>query len=57
MLTIEQIRKRLADRNLAAVAEKIGIHHQSLYRIMKGAEPSYRVAKALSDYLEESCRI
>jgi len=57
MLTIEQIRKRMQDRNIKAVAEAIGVHQQSLYRIMAGSEPSYRVLKLLSDYLEETCRL
>jgi hypothetical protein len=57
MLTIQQIRARLADRNLRVVAEAIDVHPQSLYRIMNGTEPSYRILRALSDYLEATCRL
>lgn len=57
MLTIQQIRARLADRNLRVVAEAIDVHPQSLYRIMNGTEPSYRILCALSEYLEATCRL
>lgn len=58
MLTLEQIIKRLADRNLHKVAEGADIHRQTLYRIASGqTQPSYETLRKLSDYLEDSCRI
>lgn len=58
MLTLEQIRDRLADRNLHQVAERAGIHRQTLYRIASGqTQPSYETLRKLSEYLEASCRI
>lgn len=58
MLTIEQIRERLADRNLHQVAERAGIHRHTLYRIANGTTSStYETIKKLSDYLEQTCRI
>lgn len=54
MLTIEQIKARLADANLKRVAEKSGIHPASLYRLMNDEnEPMYSTVKTLSDYLEQ----
>lgn len=53
MLNVEQIRKRLEHSNLKAVAEAIGIHYNTLYRLMKtDADPSYSTVKTVSDYLE-----
>ncbi len=53
MLTLEEIKKRLAESNLKAVAEKAGVHYNSLYRLAKAdANPSYDTVKKLSDYLE-----
>lgn len=52
MLTLEQIKERLQDSNLAKVAQKAGIHYNSLYGLMKGRNPSYDTVKKLSDYLE-----
>lgn len=53
MLTVEQIRERLKHSNLKAVAESIGIHYNTLYRLMNtDADPSYSTVKTVSDYLE-----
>lgn len=55
MMTIEQIKRRLADSNLSAVAEKSGVHPATLYRMMAGDSPTkplYETVKTLSDYLE-----
>ncbi len=53
MLTLEEIKKRLAESNLKAVAKKAGVHYNSLYRLTKAdANPSYDTVKKLSDYLE-----
>lgn len=54
MLTIEQIRERLQDRNVSAVADALNISRHTITNIKKGAGvvPSYKTVKALSDYLE-----
>jgi transcriptional regulator with XRE-family HTH domain len=54
MLTIEEIRERLKDRNLRAVSEFAGVNYAALCNIYKGASnPSYRTLKTLSDYLTQ----
>lgn len=56
MLTVEQIAARLADRRVPLVAAATGLHHNTIYAIRDGkvSDPSHRVIKALSDYLEEN---
>lgn len=51
MLTNDQIRAALADRNLREVSRRIEIHPNTLSRIRKGAAPSYQTARILSEYL------
>jgi len=53
MLTIEQIREKLADRNVTVVAEKTGIHRMTIYRLINGSMATYDTIKKLSDYLTE----
>lgn len=58
MLTLEQIRLRLTDRRLPAVAAATGLSHQTLWRITKGqANPTQDTMRRLSEYLEATCRI
>lgn len=52
MLTIEQIKEKLKDRNISAVAKALGVHQNTLYRLDE--KTSYKVVKALSDYLESN---
>lgn len=53
MLDLFEIRERLKDRKLTAVADAIGIHKVTLYRIASGGgEPSYETLCLLSDYLQ-----
>lgn len=54
MLTISQIRERLADRRLQAVADATGVHYNTLRAIVRGdnTNPTHRVIEALSEYLE-----
>lgn len=54
MLTVEQMKEKLADRNLEVVAERTGLSRQTLSHIRTGklTNPSYKTIKALSDYLE-----
>jgi hypothetical protein len=54
MLTLEQIRERLADRRLMVVAEKTGLHYNTVLAVRKGKKSvEYQVVKALSDYFSE----
>lgn len=54
MMTLDQIRLALADRKLTVVAEKTGLHYNTLYSLMRGENPDPRLStiKTLSDYLE-----
>lgn len=53
-MTIEQIVKALADRNLMAVSTATGIGYQTVRNIARGItkDPHYSVYKALNDYLK-----
>lgn len=52
MLTIDEVRVALSDRNLREVARRIGVSYPTLWRIATGkAEPSYQTLTTLSDYL------
>jgi hypothetical protein len=53
MMTLGQIQECLKDRRPGAVAEKTGLHVNTILRIRNGGIPSYAVAVALSEYLEE----
>jgi hypothetical protein len=54
MMTIEAIRLALRDRRISMVAEATGLHYNTIrgVRDNEDANPSYKVLKALSDYLE-----
>jgi transcriptional regulator with XRE-family HTH domain len=54
MMTLEQVRQHLKDRRLTVVADRTGLHYQTVWRISAGEaeKPSYEVIKRLSDYLE-----
>ena len=53
MLTLDQIRAAMRDRRLAKVAEETGLHYNTIREIRDNpdANPTYKVIKALSDYL------
>lgn len=52
MLDLAEIRERMKDRKVTAVAEATGLHKQTVYRAVWGAvAPSYETVKLLSDYL------
>jgi len=53
MEKLEELRKKLADRNLSKVAILAGIHPNSLYRLMKndGYRPNMRTVEKLEEYL------
>ena len=54
MMTLEQIRKALSDRMPAKIAEATGLHYNTIREVRDNPEanPTYKVLKALSDYLE-----
>lgn len=54
MLTLEEIRKRLADRRIDIVAEATGLHRNNVARIRDGqnTNPKATTLEALSRYLE-----
>lgn len=57
MMTLEQIRTALADRNIQAVAKATGIHRETIYKLAKDqGQPLYITAKKLSDYLQREIR-
>lgn len=52
MLTLEEIRDELADRNLRAVAANCGIGYNTLRRILAGeSDPRVSVIEKLSCYI------
>lgn len=54
MLSLEEIRKRLSDRNLREVSRRTGIGYAYLAAIASGTRnnPTYAILKPLCDYLE-----
>jgi len=54
MMTIEAIREALRDRRINMVSRATGLHYNTIKGVRDNADanPSYRVIKALSDYLE-----
>jgi len=53
LVTFEQIRTSLDDRSVEKVAERTGIHRNTISAIRAGTNqnPTYATIKALSDYL------
>lgn len=53
MLNLEKIKKALEDRNMEIVAERTGIHRNTISAIRSGSNqnPTYATLKTLSDYL------
>lgn len=52
MLTIDEIRETLRDRNLAEVARRAGVGYPTVRRLMAGKSARYEAIAALSDYLQ-----
>ena len=52
MLSLPEIKKLLEDRQLNIVSERVGIHSNTIYRLMKVEKADYETIKKLSDYLE-----
>lgn len=56
MLSIGTIRKRLKDRKIGLIAQVTGVHENTIREIRDNPEanPTIRVIKLLSDYLEKN---
>lgn len=54
MMTLESIREALRDRRVSMVAKATGLHYNTVRDVRDNPEanPTYKVLKALSDYLE-----
>ena len=54
MMTLEEIRNKLEDRNLALVAKYTGVSYRTVYDIKTGKNnnPSYQSVRLLANYLE-----
>jgi predicted DNA-binding transcriptional regulator AlpA len=51
-MTIEQIRKRLADMNIRAVCRATGLSNPTVHALRKpGASPSQRTLRVIEEYL------
>ena len=59
LLSGDEIRRRMADRNTTKVAQAIGVHHITLYKFLNQPDRglSQKVHEKLSNYLVESSRI
>lgn len=54
-MTLDEIRERLADMNIRAVARSSGVHYNALYRLIKGGtNPSYKTVQKIIAYLQKS---
>jgi DNA-binding phage protein len=55
MMTLEQVRAALKDRNLQAVSQATGLSAETLYRISRGKnKPHMATLKIISDYLTKA---
>jgi len=55
MLTIQEIKEKLKDRNLMVVAYNSGVSYGTVVKIAKGCESCrYFTVKKVSDYLEKN---
>lgn len=54
MLTVKEIQEKLEDRKLQVVADKTGVHYNTLKNIKDGknTNPTFKVIKSISEYLE-----
>ena len=54
MLTLEEVKEKLQDRRLPAVAQSTGLAYGTVRKVAAGEDKavSYDVVKRLSDYLE-----
>lgn len=56
MLKLEEIVKRLKDRNLQTVSTRAQVSYRIVWQVANGMQkqPKYSVVEKLSDYLEEN---
>lgn len=56
MLTLNEIKERLQDRNISVIADKTGLNVATIHKIKRSdkANPTYETIKILSDYLEQN---
>ena len=54
MLSIEEIAKKLHDRNLTKVSDAVGISYPVILDMSKGIAGNYNSVKRVSDYLESN---
>ncbi len=55
MLSIDEVARRLEDRNLTKVSEKTGLSYPTVLKVAKrlDGDVMYETIKKLSDYLEQ----
>jgi DNA-binding phage protein len=54
MMTVEEVRKGLQERNVQVVARHTGLNPHTIYRLInEDRKPSYETVKVLSDYLTQ----
>jgi DNA-binding phage protein len=54
ILKLDDIRAKLQDRNLTAVAKSANVSRPVLYQIMRGStDPKFSTIEKLSDYLQK----
>lgn len=52
MMTVEEVREALRDRNVQVVAQHTKLNAHTIYRLINGERtPLYDTVKTLSDYL------
>lgn len=51
MLSPEEIKRRLKDSNLSAVAKNADVKYTMLSNFMRGTDPKFYLVEKLSDYL------
>ena len=56
MLTLDEIRKKLQDRNITYVASQTGLSYNTIRDIRNNADanPTYNVLAALNSYFEQA---
>lgn len=53
IMLLEEIKSKLKDRNIKSVAEAIGVHYNTLYKIINGLnEPNHSTYSKLVEYLK-----
>jgi predicted transcriptional regulator len=54
MMSLQEIREKLADSNISAVARKVGMPQPQLARLMRSqkANPTAKTLERITDYLE-----